>query len=77
MNTESQNLYQRALGLPASERAALAASLFRSLDEETDPNAEQEWAIELERRIAEIDRGEVQLIPWESVMAEMRYRSDG
>jgi len=77
MANNSDNLIQQALGLPEDERAALAAALFRSLDHHVDSNADQEWAVEIEKRIAEIDQGAVSLIPWDSVMQEMRNRQDG
>ena len=77
MATNSNSLIQQALGLPDGERAALAAALFRSLDDHVDPDADQEWAAEIKKRIAEIDSGAVSLIPWDSVMQEMRNRQNG
>lgn len=74
MEAESQHVLQTALALPDSDRAEIAASLIRSLDTETDEDADAAWAAEIQRRIGEIDKGEVKLIPWDDVMEEMRRR---
>ena len=72
MSTESHNLLQKALSLPESDRAAIAASLFHSLDTEIDEDADQLWDAEIKRRLVEIDSGSVDLVPWDDVMAKMR-----
>lgn len=77
MASNSDNLIQQALGLPDDERAALAAVLIRSLDHDVDPDADQKWVAEIEKRISEIDHGAVSLISWDSVMQEMRNRQNG
>lgn len=77
MSTESHNLLEQALALPESDRAAIAASLFHSLDAGSDDDAKHLWDAEIKRRIAEIDDGTVQLVPWEDVMAKMRQMRNG
>ena len=77
MNTQSEHILRSALALPESERAEIAASLIHSLDTETDEGVDEAWAAEVQRRIESIDRGEVQLIPWDDVMREMRERRHG
>lgn len=72
MNTQSEQILQSALALPELERAEIAASLIQSLDSETDDDADAAWAAEIQRRIEEIDNGDVKLIPWDDVMREMR-----
>lgn len=61
-----------ALALPREERARLAQRLIESLDD--DPEVEEAWAIEIQRRLDSIDRGEVEMIPAEQVLAEARRR---
>jgi len=56
-----------ALRLDDDSRAELAAELLASLDGPTDPDAENAWDAEIERRIAAIEAGTVQLEPWEHV----------
>ncbi|MFN7573324.1 MAG: addiction module protein [Betaproteobacteria bacterium] len=67
-------LLQQALLLSESERAALAAALLDTLDEGADPDAESAWAAEIERRIAEVDSGAVQTIPWAKARAMIQRR---
>jgi len=62
-----------ALKLPASERAVLADELLHSLDK-TDPAIDALWAKEAEDRLAAYDRGEVEAIDADAVLAEMRER---
>ena len=40
-------------------------------DGERDENIEAAWSAEIERRLRQIDAGEVELIPWEEVRAKM------
>ena len=77
MNTESHNLLEQALALPDTDRAALAASLFRSLDTEIDADADELWDNEIKRRLEEIRSGEVELVPWDKMLAKMNRRTDG
>jgi putative addiction module component (TIGR02574 family) len=74
MNIEANNLFDQALSLSDADRAALAASLIRSLESDSNPEAEHDWASEVKRRIAEIDNGDVELLPWDQVMAKLKSR---
>ena len=56
-----------ALRLDDEARAALAAELLGSLDGPSDPDAESAWDAEIERRIAAIEAGTIQLESWEQV----------
>ncbi len=56
-----------ALRLDDNARAELAAELLASLDGPADSDAESAWDAEIERRIAAIEAGTVQLEPWERV----------
>jgi putative addiction module component (TIGR02574 family) len=67
-------LKEKAAELSETERAELALSLIESLDGPTDDDVEEAWRAEIERRIGEIERGEVQLIPGEEVFARLRRR---
>jgi hypothetical protein len=51
-------------------RRRLAGSLLESLDTQVDEDAEAAWAIEVNRRIAELDSRAAKSIPW----AEVRRR---
>jgi putative addiction module component (TIGR02574 family) len=70
METELEKLEAEALKLTPGERAALAQQLLASLEE--DAEIEEAWAVEVERRIAEVESGAVQLIPIEEALARVR-----
>ena len=36
-----------------------------------EPDVEAAWSEEIKRRLAEVDAGTVELIPWEDVRAEL------
>jgi len=74
MSTVLTELKKRASQLSETERAELALSLIESLDGPADPNVKEAWRVEVERRIGEIERGEVQLIPGDEVFARLRRR---
>ena len=65
------DLFREASELSETERAELAALLLESLEGEPDEGVEAAWAEEIERRMRQIDAGEVATIPWEQVRAEL------
>lgn len=69
---KTQAILEQALKLPSAERAQIAEHLIASLDEGPDVDVEQAWQEEVQRRIQQIDRGEVQTIPWEEVRRQLR-----
>ena len=64
-------LLKEASRLPESERAELAGRLIESLEGEPDPDVEVAWAEEVERRVRQLDSGEVKTIPWAEVRAKL------
>ena len=70
METLLEILESEALKLTPGERAALAQRLLASLDE--DAEIESAWAAEIERRIAEVERGAVQVIPIAEALVRVR-----
>lgn len=64
-----------ALALSDADRVALTRDLLSSLDAaEADPDVEQAWAKEAERRLEEIRSGKVQPVPGEEVLRKARER---
>jgi hypothetical protein len=53
-----------ALRLEPDARAEAAAELLASLDGPADPDAEAAWDAEIDRRIAAIEAGTMQLERW-------------
>lgn len=70
MQTQLEFLETEALRLTPSERAALAQRLLASLDD--DAEIEEAWAAEIERRIAEVESGAVQVVPIAEALARVR-----
>jgi putative addiction module component (TIGR02574 family) len=70
METQFETLEAQALQLTISERARLAERLIASLDEDTE--IEEAWAVEVERRIADIDSGRAKMIPADEAIARAR-----
>jgi putative addiction module component (TIGR02574 family) len=67
MRRDAAEILKDALALPTEARAALARSLLDTLDTEVDEDAEGAWAIEVNRRLVELDSGAVKAIPWVEV----------
>ena len=74
MARDLKQLFREAFDLPENERATLAGLLIESLEPPPDPDVEQAWAEEAERRWAEIESGAVRTIPWEEVRARLFRR---
>ena len=70
MSSQLEIVQAEALKLSAEERARLADRLLASLSE--DAEVEEAWAVEVERRIAAIESGRVQLIPAAEAIAQAR-----
>ena len=77
MRRSAQKLFEEAMRLDAEERAALTGLLIESLDPESEEGVGEAWVAEIERRMAEVDSGAVQTIPWEELRARLYGRSSG
>ncbi|HJQ27493.1 MAG TPA: addiction module protein [Blastocatellia bacterium] len=75
MNAKLKEVFEAASELPENDRAELAGMLLDTLDGEPDPDVEAAWAEEVERRVRQVDSGEVKMIPWEEVRAELFART--
>lgn len=71
MTRDVAELLRQASTLSEADRAELAGRLLETLHGEPDEDVEAAWAEEIERRVRQIDAGEVELIPWEEVRAKM------
>jgi len=76
MSTHVTELFERASALSEQERATLAGLLIESLESEIDPDVEEAWRLEIERRLAELDSGTVKTVPWEVVKAKLLQRTE-
>ena len=67
MSSSARDVESQLLSLPANERARLAAELIASLEPDVDPDAEQAWLAEGERRLAQLKTGDVNGVPADEV----------
>jgi len=77
MSRTFTDVWKEASELSDEDRAALAGLLIESLEGEPDPDIEAAWAAEIEKRVAELDAGTVQSIPWEQVRQRLLDRLNG
>jgi len=72
MPTPIEKIRAEAMKLSPEERADLADMLWLSVDSAEE--VEAAWDEEIARRIRQIDAGEVECVPWDTVMAELRAK---
>jgi putative addiction module component (TIGR02574 family) len=71
-----EELFARAVTLPEDDRAALAALLLDSLeDDASDEDVEEAWAAEVKRRMANYRAGDVQTIGWSELRERLHRRA--
>jgi putative addiction module component (TIGR02574 family) len=74
MARSALELFEEAMRLAPEERATLMRLLIDTLDSESDEGVEDAWRVEIERRMAELDAGAVQAVPWEELRARLYRR---
>ena len=73
MTTQTMDIMERAEMLPIDMKLELIDRLLESISA-TSQVVEEAWKEEVERRIDEVESGDVKLIPGEEVFAKMRER---
>lgn len=74
MDGLSEKIYEQAINLPVDERLILIEKLLISTNLPTQEDIDQAWALEVERRSEELDRGEAKLISGDEVFEKVRKR---
>ncbi len=74
MPVVAKKVFDEALSLPAEARVSLIEKLLTSLNLPTQPEIDRLWAEEAERRIAQIDKGGVKLVPGKKVFSNIRKK---
>jgi len=74
MSRDFKDIAAEALDLPLTARAELASRLLESLDDLSEEENEQLWALEAERRYAEYKAGKIEAVPAEEVFQRLRAR---
>jgi putative addiction module component (TIGR02574 family) len=67
-------LFRDASDLPERDRAMLAGLLIESLEADPEPDVEKAWSDEIKRRVADIESGNVETVPWEDVRRRLLDR---
>lgn len=68
------DVLKQALELKEEERAELASLLIESLDKPAEEGVEAAWAVEIERRMADLDSGTAKTLPWDEVREKLHGR---
>lgn len=74
MSMVAEKLFDEALSLPAEARMSLVEKLLTSLNLPTQPEIDRLWAEEAEKRIAQIEKGEVKLVSGKRVFSDIRKK---
>lgn len=74
MSSSVAELFEQASELSEADRATLAVLLIESLEPEPTADTEAAWAVEIKRRVAELDAGAVTTVPWSAVREELQRR---
>ena len=72
MSPQLQKIEEDALLLPAAEREHLVEQLLRSLRDDAVPDIDPAWIAEAERRYRELESGQVQALPGEGLIDQIR-----
>ena len=71
MAATPKQLYDRAMSLNDDQRAELIGMLLESLEIGDEDGVEAAWLEEIERRVAELDSGAVESVPWTKVRSRV------
>ena len=74
MSIAAKKIIDEVLLLPTDARVNLVEQLLMSLNLPTRPEVDRLWAKEAERRIAQIEKGKVKLLPGEKVFSDIRKK---
>jgi putative addiction module component (TIGR02574 family) len=74
MSKDVTALFRDASELSERDRATLAGLLIESLEADAEPDVEAAWSEEIKRRVADLDAGNVETVPWEEVRRRLLDR---
>ena len=74
MSAIMNKVFEEALSLPSDERVSLVEKLLTSLNLPIQEEIDRLWVEEAERRLSQIERGDVELIPGDEVFAKIRRK---
>jgi putative addiction module component (TIGR02574 family) len=68
-----QSILSAARDLPAEDRIRLIDALWETVSA-SDESFSREWVEEIERRVAELEQGTAEIIPWSTIRDEALAR---
>jgi len=71
MSATPKQIFDSAMDLSDEERAELVGMLLDSLDIGEEDGVGAAWLKEIERRVAELDSGAVDPVPWSEVRSRV------
>ncbi len=74
MTAIANKVFDEALSLPSDERVSLVEKLLTSLNLPIQAEIDRLWVEEAERRVSQIERGDVELISGDEVFAKIRRK---
>ena len=74
MERNAEAVLKKALTLPEADRAEVAGALLNSLEPVEEADIESAWRQEVAARVAALDAGEVETIPWSDVRDRLLAR---
>ncbi|MEO6276962.1 addiction module protein [Roseateles sp.] len=77
MHDQVTDLIQKGRLLSREDRERVVDGLLESLNEDVSAALDPAWEAEIEKRLAEYDRGELQAIDGEAVFAKARKLASG
>jgi putative addiction module component (TIGR02574 family) len=72
--SDFDSVLSAAQQLPDTDRLRLIDALWDSVPPDSDVPFSDEWASEIERRVAELDAGTAQTVPWPGIRDEALAR---
>jgi putative addiction module component (TIGR02574 family) len=67
MARNAEAVLREALTLPEADRADIAGALLKSIEPAEEADIEAAWREEVAARVAALDAGEVETIPWKDL----------
>jgi putative addiction module component (TIGR02574 family) len=74
MSDAENKVIEEALSLPSDERIGLIQKLLMSLNLPIQSEIDRLWAEEAERRVSQIEQGDVELVAGDNVFARIRRK---
>jgi putative addiction module component (TIGR02574 family) len=74
MSDVENKVFEEALSLPSDERIGLIQKLLMSLNLPIQAKIDRLWAEEAERRVSQIEQGDIELVAGDNVFARIRRK---